>query len=176
MLNLPQPGYFCIAEVNGNYSFQILPLEKTNDINNLGEDYGHVLPVRLLTPSGINKSAKSVDAGLRSTMKTPSRMWNIDYYMESIQKLLLSLEEGEDVVTAVSSEERLENVWQVSLQHAKQILHDRLADELNKSFQVAEWEEPIVSVLRNLYPDPAQVEWKGGPYEYGADWKNGVIH
>lgn len=37
--NLPQPGYFCMAEAKGNYFFQILPLRESNDTNNLGGDY-----------------------------------------------------------------------------------------------------------------------------------------
>jgi hypothetical protein len=40
-----------------------------NNINGLGKDYGHVLPVRLITGHGVNKFSEIVDARIRSTLK-----------------------------------------------------------------------------------------------------------
>jgi hypothetical protein len=75
--NLPEQGYFVLGEVTGTYYFDPLMLSNEQDINELGKDYGHVLPVRLLTERGINKYAGGVEASIRSTLRTPMRMWNL---------------------------------------------------------------------------------------------------
>jgi hypothetical protein len=67
--NLPEEGpFFLIAEVTGEYYFDMLSLTEDTDINDLGKDYGHVLPVRLITKDGINRYAEIVDASIRATI------------------------------------------------------------------------------------------------------------
>ena len=49
--NLPEYGSFFVAEIVGDYYFSLLELAE--DIHNVGgRDYGHVLPVRLITEQG----------------------------------------------------------------------------------------------------------------------------
>ncbi len=166
--NLPDHGFFCIAEVAGNYTYAPMKLKKDVDVNELGQDYGHILPIKLLTPKGVNKYAEQVDAGIRSTLHTPMRMWNLDFYKAAIDKLVENAESGLVLTSASSGEARLENAWDTALAHAAEVLQEKLGKELNSRFQAAEWEEPIKVVMGNLYPG-ANIRWVGGPSEMGAD-------
>ena len=167
--NLPQYSLFCIATVVDNYYFEILKVSPEEDINKIGGDYGHVLPISLMTPEGINKYAGSVDASIRSTLRTASRMWNVNSHKGSIDKLISSIKNGADLVTPIRGIERLDNAWEKSLQQARETLHKSLKEQLNQNFQAAEWEKPIARILKNLYPSPIEVKWTGGPKEGGAD-------
>jgi hypothetical protein len=170
--NLPEYGMFCIAEVSGEYIYDPLHLSKENDINDIEQDYGHILPVRLLAGKGVNKYAEGVPASIRSTLRTPMRMWNLDDYKEDIDKLLEYIKAGAGVAltTAFSGEARLEKAWAAALANAAEFLQSKLSKELNARFQAAEWEEPITLILGNLYPKPAaNIRWVGGPVENGAD-------
>lgn len=166
--NLPDDGYFLIAEVVDEYYYDPLPLSQEEDINELGKDYGHVLPVRLLTVQSINKYADHVHASIRSTLRTPMRMWNLDGYGDVLMKLIADYSAGVDCSTAKSGEARLATACEKALTQAADVLRERLGEELDTRFQAAEWEEPIKKVLENLYPG-ADVRWVGGPRECGAD-------
>jgi hypothetical protein len=166
--NLPDDGYFLIAEVAGQYYYDPLILSEKEDMNEFGKDYGHVLPVRLLTDQGINKYADRVHASIRSTLRTPMRMWNLDGYGDVLEKLMAAYQTGIDLSAAKSGEARLTRAWEIAVTHAADTLRSRLEPELDARFQAAEWEEPIKKVLENLYPG-ADVRWVGGPYEDGAD-------
>lgn len=166
--NLPVYGFFCIAEVDGDYTYEPMQLDEDVDINELEQDYGHILPIQLLTPNGVHKFSEQVDAGIRSTLRTPMRMWNLDFYKEAIDKLVAVARSGLDLTIASSGEARLENAWDTALAHAAEALLEKLGEELNSKFQAAEWEEPIKVVMGNLYPG-ANIRWVGGPSEMGAD-------
>jgi hypothetical protein len=152
----------------GAYQFDPLTLSKGQDAKEFGRDYGHILPVRLLTEKGINKYAAEVDARIRSTLKTPMRMWNVDYCGEALERLLEKYRAGTDVTTPKSGEARLAKAWETALSHAVSALRERLGPELDSRFQAAEWEEPIKMVLQRLYPE-ADVRSVAGPRESGAD-------
>jgi hypothetical protein len=146
--NLPDDGFFCVAEVSGEYNFD--PIESSNGEQN----YGHILPVRLLTAKGVNKYAEGVAASIRSTLRTNRRMWNLDQYNEDIDKLLEHIKAGGGLTTASKGVERLGKAWEAALAHAADVLQDKLGKELNTRFQAAEWEEPIKIIIANLYPAP----------------------
>ncbi|ADE17023.1 restriction endonuclease (plasmid) [Nitrosococcus halophilus Nc 4] len=166
--NLPEDGYFLLAEVTGTYYYDPLTLSAEENINDLPKDYGHVLPVRLLTEHGINRYADHVHASIRSTLRTPMRMWCLDGYGDIIEELLSEYQAGADFSAAESGEARLASAWDTALSHVYDALQKRLAPELDARFQAAEWEEPIKMVLGNLYPG-ADIRWVGGPQENGAD-------
>lgn len=67
--NLPEDGMFLVAEVIGEYYYEPLKLTRDTDVNNVGQDYGHVLPVRVLTAKGINRYADAVAADLRGSVR-----------------------------------------------------------------------------------------------------------
>lgn len=166
--NLPKQNLFCLAEVTGKYIFNRLPLDDKTDVNDLHYDYGHILPVKLLTPTGIDKFNKNVHAELRSTLRTPMRMWNLDAYAEQIEKLITHYNEGKDLRTPSSGEARLSIAWENAFLKATKTLQNELATQLGAHFQAAEWEEPIKTVLSQLYPG-VNVMWTGGAHEHGAD-------
>jgi hypothetical protein len=153
--NLPEDGTFLVAEVAGDYYYEPLKSE---------DDYGHVLPIRLLTPKAINKYAEKVDATLRGSLRTPMRMWCLDRYDEALDRLMNAVSQGVDLSSATSGEARLNNAWKVARTYAAQALRERFGAELDKRFQAAEWEEPIKAALEGIYPG-ADVRWVGGPKE-----------
>ena len=150
--NLPTYGLFSLVEIVGDYSFSIL--DETRD-------HGHIRPVRLLTPQGVNPYSAAVHASLRATLRTPMRMWNLDGYADHIDAVLKALSEGSDLLTAIQAGERLVHAWRSSALRA-------LADQLARSFKAAEWEYPVVRALSLLYPG-AEVKWTAGRSERGAD-------
>jgi hypothetical protein len=166
--NLPEDGYFLIAEIIGDYYFDQLSLGADTNINDTDKDYGHILPVRLITKQGINWYAEMVSAPLRSQRRPASRMWNLDFYKDDIEQLVKQYIAGGDYAAAKSGNARLQTAWVKALSRAADVLQERLGLELDKGFQAAEWEEPIKRVLENLYPS-ADVRWVAGRSENGAD-------
>lgn len=149
--NLPTKRVWSVAEiVNDEYRYEIDPGFK---------DYGHIRNARLLNPgSPINPYSEAVSANLRSTMRTPRRLWNIDKY-EDVQRLRAALEEGVPVDRPTSGEERLERT--------KNALKEHLWTHLQRLFRGAEFEEPCGKLLELLYDE---VEHTAGPKEHGADF------
>ena len=156
---LPENSLFSLVEVTGSYYFEIF---------DKSEDHGHVLPVKLLTPKGINKFNESVDARIRSTLRAQNRLWSVDSYKDYIHSLIDFIAKGRDLTTTISGPARLNSAWEIALANAKELLHEKLSSELDARFRAAEWEEPIVIALNNLYPG-LDVNWTAGAGEMGAD-------
>lgn len=166
--NMPEDGLFVIAEVIGDYGYAPVRLLSKDDVNDLGEDYGHILPVRILTANGINRHADEVAADLRGSLRTPMRMWSLDSYAEALERLVHQSNIGADLSQPTPGRARLERAWSAAQDHAVEELRKRLDAELGSRFQAAEWEEPIKIALEGLYPGSA-VRWVAGPREMGAD-------
>jgi len=167
--NLPEYGpFFMIVEIIGEYYYEMLNLSRDQEVNEFKYDYGHILPVKIVTDQGVNRYAEIVDARIRSTLKTPMRMWNIDGYGQIIEQLISNYKAGGDFYTVKSGNDRLQNAWEIAIVHASKQLEERLGLELDARFQAAEWEEPIMVVLKELYPK-ANVRWVAGSNEHGAD-------
>lgn len=166
--NLPDYGYFMLVRVTGPYRYEPIILDPSQDYCELGQDYGHILPVELITPEGVNKFADIVDARIRSTLRTPMRMWNLDDYADSIERIIAERSKGHDVLTATTGEGRLASAWESALAAASKELTDKLGAQLDSKFQAAEWEEPIKLVFQTLYPN-SELVWTAGPSENGAD-------
>ncbi len=166
--NLPEYGFFMLVRVTGPYRYEPLQLTQEHDVNDLGQDYGHILPVTIITPNGINKYAVDVDAAIRSTLRTPMRMWNLGGYSEAIERLIAALEQGADTATPTTGEGRLATAWELALSAASEMLNQQLWGHLDSRFRAAEWEEPLKLVLQSLYPK-SEVIWTAGRSEQGAD-------
>lgn len=166
--NLPEAGSFLIGDVVGPYYYERLSLREENDINGLGKDYGHVLPVHLITEHGVNKYSEIVDARIRSALRPPMRMWNLDAYRDALETLANQYKAGGDFSTAKSGKARFHTALELARSYAEEQFRERLGPALDSSFQAAEWEEPISLVLRKLYPG-AEVRWVAGAGEKGAD-------
>ena len=166
--NLPAYGSFALAKVTGSYRFDPLPLEGDDQVHGLTSDYGNILPTELLGEGGIDKSHRVVHAEIRSTLRTPMRMWNAGGYSEHIDRLVEEIEAGSDLSTPTTTEGRSASVWGKAVNHARQALKEQLAGTLDENFQSAEWEAPLREALDRLYPG-AQVDRTAGPAEHGAD-------
>jgi len=166
--NLPEMGSFLIVEVIGDYRYEMFELSATEDVNDLGRDYGHILPVRLLTPRGLNKFAEGVPAEIRRTLRTVSRMWNVDKYCDALHHVIDAQNGGTDLSIAQSGSERVRTARDAAVKHVATELRRRLECELTARFKAAEWEEPVMTALASLYPE-AEVRRVAGPNEHGAD-------
>ena len=157
--NLPEPGRWIIARVSGDYTF--------DDGN--GQDYRHVLPVTPVRGGDgniavIDPSAPMVDARLRGTMRTMSRMWSVDHLANAIDSLLAAVEAGADVSVGQTREDR---------RHAFLAdVHGKIGEAtwavLERSYRGAEFEHLLVPLLEDVY-GPGNVEQHGGAGEHGAD-------
>ena len=105
------------------------------------------------------------------------RMWNLDGYGKHIERLLSLHDSGEDLLTASSAVARINIAWETAMSEARKVLQEGLSVQLDSKFQAAEWEEPILTVLRNLYGVARSsndnrgfdIRWTAGRYEDGAD-------
>ncbi len=162
--NLPEPGMFVIVEVAGDYYYEPLTLYKREDVNGLGQDYGHVLPVKILTPKGVNKYAEGVHASIRSTLTTRGRLWSLDKYAGHIESIVADYKAGKDLSQPTSDEQRAA----LAAEKVREVLQEKLFMELENRFQAAEWESVIARALESLYPGSV-VRRTGGRNEKGAD-------
>jgi hypothetical protein len=168
--NLPEDGFFCLARVKGDYRFEMLQLQPNQQRHGLTQDYGHILPVELLTPQGVNKYAKQVSAAIRHTLHTRNRLWNLDGYGHDIENVLAAVQRDESVSQPQPGDARLQYAWESALSQAKQTLRSELEEGLIRNFDAAEWEEPIATAMRKLYATwGAEVRETGGAAEHGAD-------
>ena len=163
--NLPHSGEFLLVEAAGPYQFDPLKLDKKTDVNGLGQDYGHILPVRKTeTLSPIPMQDERLHAGLRASLTCRSRLWHISDYGQNIEELLAE--------HWPAKEWDLDRSFREVIDHALASVHERLEGEiaalLTKKFTRAELEVPCTAVLRHLFPG-AVVERHGGPAEHGAD-------
>ena len=162
--NLPEPGMFVIVEVAGNYYFEPMTLSKKEAVHGLEQDYGHVLPVKILTPKGVNKYAEGVHSSIRSTLTARSRLWSIDKYADHIMHVVAEYKAGKDLSRSTSDEGRVD----AAAQKVREVLKEKLIVELESRFRAAEWESVITKALQSLYPGSV-VRHTGGRYENGAD-------
>ena len=166
--NLPEPGKFVIVEVTGDYYYDPVTLSEKEDVNGLGQDYGHVLPVKILTPEGIHKGARGVDAGLRRSFRSQSRLWSLDKYADAIEEIAKAYLEGLPLSEPYGSENRMKDAVEAAIGKIREPLEEELLSNFSKRFGAAEWEKVIAKALENLYPGSV-VKPTGGPNEQGAD-------
>lgn len=160
---LPNWGQVALVEAtedwNKGYGFKI---EKKYG------DYGHIFPAKYLKK--FNRSNKNVSGNIRSTLKNPSRFWNINHYAEDI-KILLNTEDSE-----LSKTQDYESRFESSVGSVfneifdETIFSSQLYEKLIHQFTREEWEFALVYGLQKMFPF-YQVERVGGPREaeHGTD-------
>jgi hypothetical protein len=163
--NLPRDREFILVEVDGPYSFEPLPLAGETDVNLLGRDYGHVLPVKkVASPIPIPMQDEQLHAGLRASLTCRSRIWSLSDYGSNIEELLSARRDGR--------EWNLDDAFRRMIGDVLVAVHDTLdsqiAEHLGRRFSRSELEAPCALVLSHLFPG-AKVERRGGPKEHGAD-------
>jgi hypothetical protein len=160
---VPNWGEVALVEAtedwNKGYVFEIDP--------NL-EDYGHIFPAKYIKK--FSRNNENVTGNLRSTLKNPSRFWNINHYSDDVE-LLLNAE-----VTELSKRQdhnsRLESsigsVFNEVFDEA--VFADKLYEKLTEQFTREEWEFALVYGLRQMFPF-YQIERVGGKEEknHGTD-------
>lgn len=149
--HLPTHRHWSVARVVGPYKFEIPPEHG---------DYGHILPVELLSSDQpVSFQAQVVAAELRETMRNLSRLWNIDHLGPHVEQIVRTL--GTPAVIAGGAEiDRLEAVLR-DLEH-------QAWEKLRFHYHGATFEEPCVRLLEAIYGE-GSVEHTGGKNENGAD-------
>jgi hypothetical protein len=150
----PHHGFWSLVRVAGPYQW-----ERPVELNSYDmPDYGHILPVEMMSARPIHPFEEAVSARLRQTMRNMSRMWNIDGLGPNVEELAEACSRGE--VAPPPSVDRLPKVLSV--------VEVATWEALQKQFHGAEFERPCVLLLEALYGD-GNVEHTGGSSERGAD-------
>jgi predicted Mrr-cat superfamily restriction endonuclease len=152
---MPKDRHWMIVEVIGEYRYDLR--------RDLG-DYGHVLPVKIRVHD-ISNANRAVSAGLQRTMRTQSRLWNIDALADDVGRLLDESSEIE-LSRADSSLERLEDVMEETIAFMR--------EQLLKRFGGNQFEDPVFRLLERLYGQ-GRVFKRAGPREAGADYEINLV-
>ena len=154
--NMPDDGLFTLVRIQGPYEF---------DINEEHGDFGHLRPVKVLTPTGVANEHQLVDARLRRSLRCRLRLWRISDYAECLERII---ESDEDLTGGTTAVGRAESI--VSDLVTGSIIEDmatRLSESLRAGLQGSEWETVVRDALEPLFP--VTVLHTGGPQERGAD-------
>ena len=154
--NMPYNGLFTLCRIIGPYEYSIPPEPEL-------DNFGHILPVEVLTPNGVANNHELVDAGLRKSMRCARRMWRIPSYSDCLEAIIRSDLPAESLAQGVTAAERTDSLaTELTTEMAT-----GLATKLPKLLKGAEWETGILSALEPLFP--ATVRHTGGRSEQGAD-------
>ncbi|MBK6849278.1 MAG: hypothetical protein IPG96_17705 [Proteobacteria bacterium] len=162
--NLPNPREFLLVEIAGPYDFAPMVLNGEADINNLGCDYGHILPVKIEQPKPIPMQDEQMHAGLRASLTCRSRLWSVADYASNIEELLASPRK----TTGWNLERAFQRMIADAMAASGAAIEEKLGEYLAKRFSRAELEVPCEALVGYLFPG-AKVEPHGGPAEHGAD-------
>ena len=160
---LPNWGEVALVEATEDfdkgYRFEL-------DINQ--HDYGHIFPAKYLKK--FTRNNDKVTGNLRSTLKNPSRFWNINHYSADVEILINT--ETSSLSTKQDHNSRLEssigNVF--SEVFNEELFANKLYNKLTEQFTREEWEFALVHGLRKMFPY-YQIDRVGGKEEknHGAD-------
>lgn len=134
---------------------------------NMG-DYGHIFPAKYIRH--FSRHNENVTGNIRSTLKNPSRFWNINHYGEDVEKLLKI--EISELEKSQGYESRLEssigNIFNEVFNEND--FSEKLYKKVVEQFAREEWEFALVHGLRQLFPF-YNIERVGGTSEseHGTD-------
>jgi len=160
---LPNWGEVALVEAtedwNKGYVFEI---DQT-----LG-DYGHIFPAKYLKK--FTRNNENVTGNLRSTLKNPSRFWNINHYSDDVEILISSQ------ITELSKRQDYNSRLESSIGTVfneffdEKLFTNKLYDKLTEQFTREEWEFALVYGLKQIFPF-YQIERVGGKEEknHGTD-------
>jgi len=158
--NVPEQGRWVIARVTGPYRF-----ERAAPADNVGEDYGHIVdvsPVR--RPDGsvgvIEADNEIVDARLRASTRSMSRMWSVDALGAAVDQLVAAVERGADTLAVLPETKKVEGLF-AEMQAATWA-------GIVKRYKAEELEHLVHHLLQQIYAG-GRVEHWGGAGEKGAD-------
>lgn len=142
---LPNWGEVALVEATENWNKgYIFKIDE-----NLG-DYGHIFPAKYLKK--FTRNNENVTGNLRSTLKNPSRFWNINHYSEDVELLLNA--QVTELSKSQDHNSRLENsIGNVFNEVFNETLFaDKLYDKLTEQFTREEWEFALVHGLKQMFP------------------------
>lgn len=158
-----------VPRINGWENIAIV--EATSDWNtgysfNISEkykDYGHCFPAKFIKE--FSRKNYNVGASLRSTLRTPMRFWNINYCKENVDSII---ESESDSISTISSTDRVEEL--IDEVYLDLNFKEKIYNKFTEHFQASEWEDVLVKILSELYPNYI-VEKVGGKTEkkHGTD-------
>lgn len=130
-------------------------------------DFGHIFPAKMI--KSFVRHNESITGNIRSTLKNPSRFWNINHFASDIEKVLSS---SDSLLQGQSFENRAQDsINSVFATFFKENdFSNEIFNKLNNEFQSAEWENLLVFGLRKLFPNYV-IEATGGrkEKEHGTD-------
>jgi len=160
---LPTWGEIAVVEATDDWSsgYQF-------NIDKTFNDYGHIFPAKFI--KRFTRNNENVSGNLRSTLKNPSRFWNINHYSDDVERLLNvpqdELIKKQDIQSRLTSVigDVFNNVFD------EQKFTNELYKKLIKQFTREEWEFALVNGLKELFPF-YQIERVGGKEEknHGTD-------
>ncbi|MDR6308081.1 restriction endonuclease [Pacificitalea manganoxidans] len=159
--NIPRRRMFSLARVTGPYRYEPMTLPDGS------QDFGHIREVELLTQNGVANTSHYVGSGLRHTLTTRSRTWEIRKRDEDFAFLLDHLDEA-DLIEESRATDRFQRVIDQAEEKVISAFTDVFRDELFRNLGKAEWEPVIARALQSNFPN-AQVKKTGGPSERDAD-------
>ncbi len=131
-------------------------------------DYGHIFPAKYLRC--FTRNNENVTGNLRSTLKNPSRFWNINHYSDDVEVLLNVLED--ELVKRQDHQSRLTSLVGDVFNEVfnEQDFTNKLYDKFIEQFTREEWEFALVNGLQEVFPFYG-VERVGGKEEknHGTD-------
>lgn len=161
VVNMPNDGFFTLCRVTGDYSY--------SEDTEVG-DLRHMLPVEVITKSGVPYSNRKVDAALRQSLRCRGRLWNINPYKDCVEDMIKLVEDGKEYILREGSDhvERAKEAVADEIRKSVNNLSNTIINELYSVLQGAEWEPVLCYVLDPLMKN-IQIEHTGGPSECGAD-------
>lgn len=161
--NIPDQGRWVLARVSGPYRYEPPPTDA-----GVGSDYAHVVPVEPIRKADgevavVEADNEHVDARLRASMRSMSRMWSVDALGAKVDALIASIGRGDDTARAQPEAERFAGFSTAVASAAWEKIRER--------YKGAEFEMLVLRVFRDLYDHggSGRVEHWGGAGEKGAD-------
>jgi hypothetical protein len=159
--NVPEDGVFTLCRITGGYDYAIDPVM---------HDFGHMLPVKVLTPGGVANTYEGVSSALRRSLKCQGRLWWIGDHAASIEGILVKAEVGQTAKFREATDHGIRAHSSVAQQLRVSLdeLANAIEGPLRATLQSAEWEPVLRAALVPLLRD-VEVLHTGGPADRGAD-------
>jgi hypothetical protein len=158
--NIPEQGLWVLARVSGPYSYAI-----ANNKSLGGPDYGHIVQVTPIREKDgsiavVEPDNEHVDARLRASMRSMSRMWSVDALGQAVEHLISAIEGGANIKTPEPEAQKIESLFSA--------LRAAAWTNLQTKYKAAELERLVLRLFKHIYQD-GRVEHWGGAGEKGAD-------
>lgn len=126
-------------------------------------DHGHVFPVKPI--QSFTRSNEHVSGDIRSTLRTPSRFWNVSQYAEDIERLIKA---GDACIGATDWYDLLQGA--VRREFPSYEVRRKVFGSFMDRFEGWQWEKVLVEVFNSLYPEGNAERVGGkGEEEHGTD-------